>query len=378
GDAATGYVVYESSNGLAFGAAGVLGNVLTTTFSGVPVGETHYYRVAATNTGGESMPTETVAVRRPDTGTATVLIVNGFDSLRRFQNPIHDIDIGAGTTGTFERPLWRLINSFDYVMEFAQALEPLNVGFASCVNEAVIDLQIALGDYDVALWNLGTELTEDATLTSGEQSKVTAFLDNGGGFFVSGAEIGYDLIDQLNGVSFMQNALATGYVSNDAGTSDVTAAGSGILSDVGAFDFDYANGAPYNVYSPDQLTPLTGAVGILNYVGGSGGTAGVQYDSGVFRTVIFGFPFEAITSATTRADIMQRLIAYLSGTAGPLPFDFDNDGDVDLSDYGAFNFCLQGPNATCTPGHFCLALDGNDDLDVDLDDFGMFQAAFTG
>ena len=59
------------------------------------------------------------------------------------------------------------------------------------------------------------------------------------------------------------------------------------------------------------------------------------------------------------------------------PVDFDQDGDVDHSDFGRFQTCLTGPGipqtaTECQPAK----LDG--DVDVDQDDFGIFQACFSG
>ncbi|MCH7814136.1 MAG: family 10 glycosylhydrolase, partial [Planctomycetes bacterium] len=60
----------------------------------------------------------------------------------------------------------------------------------------------------------------------------------------------------------------------------------------------------------------------------------------------------------------------------PLAGDYDNDGDVDLDDLGPFVFCMQGPDATYTAGHFCLDGDSDLDLDVDLFDFAEVQRLF--
>ena len=298
--------------------------------------------------------------------------ISGFDRLRRQQNPTQDVG------GIIERQIWRQTNSFDYTVQFAQALSATTVGFASCVNEAIIDSQIQLGDYDIVLWILGTESTDDATLDSTEQSRLNAFLNGGGSLFISGAELGFDLVSQGNGASFMQDTLRANYVSDDANTFDVSGAAGGILGDVGAFDFDVANGAPYEVKTPDVLATGTDAVAALNYVGGTGGVAGVQYDAGLYRTVTFGFPFEAIASASTRAAIMERIIAYLEDATGLLLFDLDGDGDVDSSDYFLFSVCFKGPTVLYPNGHFCLASDIDEDTDVDLVDFATFQRAFTG
>lgn len=57
--------------------------------------------------------------------------------------------------------------------------------------------------------------------------------------------------------------------------------------------------------------------------------------------------------------------------------DLDGDVDVDLTDFGIFQACFNGPNRPPTaPG--CLAADFDRDSDVDLSDFGVFQACFNG
>lgn len=56
--------------------------------------------------------------------------------------------------------------------------------------------------------------------------------------------------------------------------------------------------------------------------------------------------------------------------------DFDNSGDVDMTDFGYFGFCMAGPDAGFVGGHFCLAGDTDDDTDLDLADFAWFQRRF--
>ena len=388
GDPATGYVIYQSTNGYGFGDPIVLGNVLTHTISGVSAGETRYYRIAATNAGGESMPSEVLAVRRPATGVANVLIVNGFDRLRRQQNYVQTFLFPPAYAGlTPERQIWRRSNSYDYVVQHAEAMATAlpTYGFSSCANEAVSDGNILLDDYAVVVWICGEESTEDATLSATEQTKLTAFLTNSGGLLLTGSEIGYDLDNQAHGVTFYETKLKSNFVANDAGTYAATGTAGGILSDIGAFDFSPANGAPYDADLPDQIAPQTGAQAALSYVGGTGGTAAVQYTSACnrYRVVTFGFPFEVITSATVRADLMERVIPWLADTAGVLPFDTNNDCDVDLADYSIFRICLEqsGPNKPLSTGHVCIAtyaMDRDGDRDIDLQEFALFQEVFTG
>ncbi len=379
GDAATGYVVYQSSNGYGFGDPVILGDVLTTTISGVAVGETRYFRVAATNDGGESMPSEVLAVRRPTEGTANVLIVNGFDRLRRQINPIQTFTQPVEYAGDWiERQMWREANAFDYVVEHAEALAANNFAFAMCSNDAAIASAVNLGDYDVVVWILGTESTEDVTFTAFEQTLVSDFLNDGGALFVTGSEIVWDLVANGAGSSFAQDTLRVGYSGDDADSYLVSGAAGSILSDMGSFDFDPANGAAYDATSPDRLAVGTDAVACLNYLGGSGGVAGVQYTGPIYNTVVFGFPFETISSPTVRADVMQRVVDFLETAIGPLPFDKDRDNDVDFTDFAWFVFCFHGPDDTYTAGHLCHDLDGDGDADVDVQDYAAMQEVFTG
>ncbi len=64
----------------------------------------------------------------------------------------------------------------------------------------------------------------------------------------------------------------------------------------------------------------------------------------------------------------------------PDPGDLDDDGDVDIYDFAAFNDCVAGPDnpePPCDPAQFILA-DLDADGDVDFADFHWFIIAFTG
>jgi hypothetical protein len=56
--------------------------------------------------------------------------------------------------------------------------------------------------------------------------------------------------------------------------------------------------------------------------------------------------------------------------------DFDKDLDVDNADFGPLTACLEGPDVACATE--CRPGDFNDDGDVDLTDLAAFQSAFTG
>ncbi|MFH0980506.1 MAG: hypothetical protein V2A79_03080 [Planctomycetota bacterium] len=65
------------------------------------------------------------------------------------------------------------------------------------------------------------------------------------------------------------------------------------------------------------------------------------------------------------------VIAICTSEAPELTGDFDEDGDVDLTDYATFGACLTGPAYSPTAD---LDADG----DVDLDDFAAWQPCLTG
>lgn len=382
GDAATGYVVYQGPDGIGFGSPVVLGNVLTTTISGVTPGETRFFRVAATNAAGESMPSETLAVRRSSSGdVADVLVVNGFDRLRRQINPTQTFTQPPAYAGLqIERQMWRRSNSFDYIIEHAEALAANDVGFSSCTNEAVANSRIGLGDFDAVIWIAGNESAEDFVFSTTEQTRISDYFANSyGALLVSGADIAYTLVNQNQGASFAFNTLRLGYSQNAANTFTATGAAGGILAGIGPFSFDPNLGAPYRVASADVFTVGSGAQSCLTYVGGTGGVAGVQFSNGTYNIVSLAVPFETIVDPAVRAAVMQRIIAFLRTPTGPpSPFDFDHDGDVDSVDFDAFAFCWAGPGTIYPPGNICRQLDADGEGDVDLLDFKEFQRAFTG
>ena len=308
GDAATGYKVYMSTNGKGFdNGAATASTSYTINGAGLVDGQTYYLRVSATNAGGESFPTETLAVRYQSSDTNPILIVNGFDRLDRWMM-IGESDVFYPAYTTYREYLDRM-NSYDYVIQHAEAIVADNKYFDSASNEAVESGVISLSGYEAVIWICGEESSADDTFSGTEQTRVQTYLDGGGQLFVSGAEIGYELVDQGAGASFYQNYLKAGYAGDGAGT--YTAQGSaGIFASVGSLTFDDGSQI-YDVNWPDQLSANGGSTVNMTYTGGSGGNAAIQY-SGTFKVVNMGFPFETITSATQRNAVMAGVLGYFT------------------------------------------------------------------
>lgn len=72
--------------------------------------------------------------------------------------------------------------------------------------------------------------------------------------------------------------------------------------------------------------------------------------------------------------------AYEYQGGAPLPGDFDEDGAITLADYDVFEMCLwfSGPGTNTAFEECAQVFDFDDDDDIDLHDFAAFQVAFTG
>jgi N-acetylmuramoyl-L-alanine amidase len=299
GDVATGYRVYTSTNGVGWSNGVTVTGATAYTLTGLAPGQLVFVRVAATNAGGESFPTEMLAARAGE--GAGVLLVNGFDRLDRSM-AVPEID---PTEGYNVRMFLSRMNAYDYVIQHGQAIP---YAFDSASNEVVKDGAVGLGQYAILDWIVGEESTVDETLDATERALLAAYLEGGGALFISGAEIGWHL-DFLGGdPAFYTGYLRAGYAGDDAGTYQVGPVPGSVFEGLDPFSF-YTPGM-YAPDYPDQLAPLSGAAAALTYQGGAGGTAAVQYADGCERVVYFGFPFETIEPGR-RADVMAQVLGFL-------------------------------------------------------------------
>lgn len=307
--AATGYKIYTSTNGYGFDNPVTLGNVTSYTFAGLPTDAVTYFKVVATNAGGESLQDDVLAAKPMVGRRAPILIVNGFDRDDRTLN-----DIQAYGSGSVERVRLRYNNTRDYAVRFAEAVEAYNpnLGIETVQNEDVINNVVNLANYQAVLWISGQESTNDESFSATEQSKVAAYINGGGKFFASGAEIGWDLdhLGSASDKSFYNSTLQAAYIADDAGTYNTSAVAGSIFAGAGTVSFDNGNSGTYNVQYPDVLAASAGSTAALNYSGGTGGIAALQYSSGNTRVVTMGFPFETITTAAKRNTIMAGVLGY--------------------------------------------------------------------
>ncbi len=111
-----------------------------------------------------------------------------------------------------------------------------------------------------------------------------------------------------------------------------------------------------NGYYVITLIPAT-AAGTSYSVTATGGACAPETIGGV----------SVFAGSVVRRDVLMC-------SAGPLPGDLDQDGDVDFNDLGILNFCMQGPDIDYPSGQFCLIADlEGADADVDLADLSVLQ-----
>lgn len=306
GGAAQSYRLYRSKNGFGFDD-GTVANGTSTVVSGIADDETTYFRVAAANNGGESFPTETLAVKG---GTErNVLLVNAFDRNQRSLIPTETIP-NAGID--LRRHVPHTFQAFNYVIEHAEALEPLGYTISSTCNEQVASGAVDLSLYDVVIWIAGEESTLDDTVSEQEQARLAAYAPNGR-LFISGAEIGWDLgragDSSPDDLAFYNSVLYTTYVDDDAATYNVSGASGTPFESVGSFNFSPSSGARYDADWPDEIAPAFGSSAMLTYAGGA--TAAVGYVSQTNGVFSMGFPFETISTESAREAVMAAAMDYL-------------------------------------------------------------------
>ncbi len=318
----TNYTVYRSTNGYGFGNPLNAGPATSITLSNIPSGVDYYFRVSASNGGGESMPSEVAGCRTSlIPGTTRVLVVNGFDRYDRTTNLRQNVTAQSwgppANSGTIERVFPRWINSFDYVVSHGKALAACGATFDSCQNEAITGAQIALGNYPVVIWACGNESTNSETFSSAEQSRISAYLSSGGALFVSGADVALDLDGPTGATAadriFLHTQLHAAFTNDNSGSYAANPTAGGLLAGRSGASLDDGTKGIYWLQSPDQLGPFgAGASTAMTYATGAG--AAVQYDGSVGggRTLLLGFPFESITSATRRAEYMASALGFLN------------------------------------------------------------------
>lgn len=261
---------------------------------GFPPQQSIYFSMASLNIDEiivESLRSDAYGIMLDDT-LAPILIVDGFDRRTSWGGETHKFALMHG-----------------------EAVFSSQRNFETASNNAVIDGSVDLLDYRIVVWISGDEGVANESFNSVEQSKVKAFLESGGMLFLSGSEIGYDLVERGSASDkiFFRDYLKADYKLDDSGQLRVNGAAGEIFD---GLTFGYGNtglGAAYNEDFPDVIEPIDGSRALLTY-NNSGAGAGIIYE-GVFgsstipgRLIYLPFPFEVIESPEIRDLIMTAAL----------------------------------------------------------------------
>lgn len=225
----------------------------------------------------------------------------------------------------------------NYINNYARALNNASRSFNAAAAEAIVDGVIELTDYEIVIWFCAKDSYSGFhTFTTNEQEKVKNYLDNGGKFFVSGNEIGYDLDYKGYTPSFYNLYLKADYGADSSGSGTLYSVSNTSCSGLSNFVIytDAAGStqgiAAYQTTWPDRFNFTTGYNGssvCLKYLGNGWGAA-IDYAGGFginyagketslkpAKLVHFGFGFECINDTNARNNVMQKILNFFDSSS---------------------------------------------------------------
>ena len=154
-----------------------------------------------------------------------------------------------------------------------------------------------LAAFDIVIWFVGDEWQSAAGPGPETESALSSWLDAGKCLIVSGQ----DYLWNRGVTDFVTNYLGIAAFTSDLKHTSVTGAGEA-FDGLGPYSLTY----PFYNFS-DALTPTALASAALN---GDQGIAGVLKSNGVFKTTLWAFPFEAISSALDQQELMSAALTW--------------------------------------------------------------------
>lgn len=339
----TKYVVYVSKNGNDFDNGHVVENGALSVRLPIEKDVVYRFKVTACNDGGESFPSETLAVLSASEERRRILVVNGFtrlsapDVIMTEDKEGFDIssDIGVpymktaeycGSQRCFLRSKEGIVgsgglgysgselegkiiagNNFDYAYIHASAIKDKKHRYSvsSCSSEAIADSLLAAGDFQLVDLLFGLQrddgissLKHYKTFTTKLKKLVSDYLCEGGKVFVSGAYIGRDMNESAEH-DFTTNYLCYSLDSCMETPPSITV-GNNTFSIVKEWNPDF-----YAVKSVDVLGPSGLAEPFAYYENNACAAVATS------NVIVLGFPFESIDNSKARHAVMRHILRKL-------------------------------------------------------------------
>lgn len=321
------------------------------------------YRVTAINAGGESFPSETLAVCQSSSASATAMIVNGFDRVSAaecredgFHNEfdsgvaylrdvafigeqrVHDISKRREKSEprafgvSFSDHAGEIVggNSFDYPYLHGKSLLAAGCSFYSASVAAVEGREVDLSGYNLVDVVLGKQRTTTVgrgvagkryeCFSDDLQSVIADYLKSNGALFVSGAYIGTDLLSSATSdeddKKFAREVLRISHMGNSNTVTKqnfVTTTSRAAVRLSGRKYYYCREYRPdyYTVNSVDGFAATGGAKELMRYPDSNLAAAVGYRGEGGCATFVMGFPFESITDSESRDFLMKDIVDYL-------------------------------------------------------------------
>jgi len=167
-----------------------------------------------------------------------------------------------------------------------------------------------LSGFPIVIWFTGNAFSN--TLTDTDRNNLKNYLDDGNSLFLTGQDIGYDLVEYGDSSSkeFYNNTLHAVYIKHDTNITVLTGIDEDPISDNLTIDINGSDGAQNQIY-PSEIAPADSyGVPIFVYVNDSIGA--IRVDTGTYRIVYFAFGFEGIGDSGKRDIIMNRTYTWLN------------------------------------------------------------------
>ncbi len=312
------YIVYTASGDGDFDNGTVVRERKTTV--NLVADKVFRFKVAAANSGGQSLPSEELAcVWHP--GGRQLLVVNGFHRLAGPAVKYNDMGLATGfdmaedpglsygRTACWTSQLPFLAgNDFNYTTEHVRAIATMKkYSVASCSSECIGMGDVILSKYRLLDLILGNERNDGYSLkrypsiSPMMRSELRYF---NGALLVSGSYVGSDNQAPADS-TFLAEVLYTDYVRKykDQSDSAQVVTGMGVDFDV----YRALNADHYASTSSDVLQPLGTAFPAMLYADGS--TAAIACKER--RSFVMGFPLECIRTEEQRGLCMRSVLKFL-------------------------------------------------------------------
>jgi hypothetical protein len=309
------------------------------------------FKITAINQGGESFPSEVLAAHIASEPKGQVLVVNGF---QRVDGPAvvntperagfdlladpgvpyigttaysglqyefsremighEDEALQMGASGSELEGTYVAGNTMDYAAVHGRSIKNAGYSFVSCSRQAFEESIVKPQAFDVVDIYFGLQRKTDYSVIEHPEYQVITpvmyailghYVKQGGSLLVSGSYLGEESRTNTTTKVLLNDVLHAKEVGYIADWSEQGICGLGTTLEIPR----WVNPEHYAVTRPEVFIPIGDAFTPLVYER-SRHNAAVAY-SGVYRSVLLGFPFEAIRSTRDRDLVMVSLLQFL-------------------------------------------------------------------